>query len=86
MEFWINVKNLVSDPLDGHQWEVECFSKSQMMKEYWKYKEGPNNQKVEELPPIPIEDLPIPKILEEEMVIPEEIIEINDFEDHPLHK
>ena len=55
-------------------------------KEYWKYKEVPNNQKVEELPPIPIEDLPIPKILEEEMVIPEEIIEINDFEDHPLHK
>ena len=38
MEFWINVKNLVSDPLDGHQWEVECFSKSQMMKEYWKYR------------------------------------------------
>ena len=40
MEFWINVKNLVSDPLDGHQWEVECFSKSQMMKEYWKYREN----------------------------------------------
>ena len=59
-------------------------------KKYWKYKELPNDYKnkhrKEEIKPIPVEDLPTPKILQEDIIDVPEISEINEFEGHPLHK
>ena len=55
-------------------------------KELWKFKIPQNNQKVEELPPLPIEDLPIPKIHEDDMIPFIESMDLNEFKDHPIHK
>ena len=52
----------------------------------WKFRIPQNNQKVEELPPLPIEDLPIPKIHEDDMIPFIESMDLDEFKDHPIHK
>ena len=52
----------------------------------WKFRIPQNNQKIEELPQIAIEDLPVPKILEDDMTPFKEIMDLNEFKDHPIHK
>ena len=52
----------------------------------WKFRVSQNNQKNEELPQIAIEDLPVPKILEDDMTPFKEIMDLDEFKDHPIHK